>query len=601
MKISRLVIKNFKSFDSLDVVVDDLCCVIGENNTGKSALIRAIQIVMDVSLPGYFRNLMREDIYAGVDISHPSQVLIGIELTDFAGNVNEEALVATWKTGDDTARLFYRFRPRPSVRESLAANQIEAGDLTLTDYSWEIKGGGDPSLDLLDVGWDADGIGESVRFSDLQSYLVISLQALRDVESDLKNFRTSPLIRLMEASEIEQDEQDALIEILQQANTQIAESDTISDISKSLDKTFKSVAGPAFEMDSSLGLSAATFQAILRNMRVLLSDFSLFDFEPARNGLGMNNILYVAILIEYFRKRISKNVTAGQLLLIEEPEAHLHPQLQVSLLTALKEFEAQVILTSHSTQITSQAPFSKLVSLTRTAENRISAATLSENSEISEADEADLERYLDATKSNLLFARKVMLVEGPAELFLIPALVKSILGIDLERSGISVIPIHGVHFGVYTKLFRQGSLEKRCAVVADADLKPSDASDDFDVAESAPNLEALRSDFVEIFAGATTFEVELVSRQSLPMFIATCRDLGAPQITAQLEAGLGSLNDGAISVAEANTLTAEMGQTVLRTAKRFGKARFAQVASRHADQCGQLPSYIANAVNWLLE
>lgn len=601
MKISRLVIKNFKSFDSLDVVVDDLCCVIGENNTGKSALIRAIQIIMDVSLPGYFRNLMREDIYAGVDISQPSQVLIGIELTDFAGKVNEEALVATWKTGADTARLFYRFRPRSSVRESIAAEQIQAGDLALTDYSWEMKGGGDPAVDLLDIEWDHEGIGESVRFSDLQSYLVISLQALRDVETDLKNFRTSPLIRLMEASEIEQDEQDALIEILQQANTQISESNTISDISDSLEATFKSVAGPAFEMDSSLGLSAATFQAILRNMRVLLSDFSLSDFEPARNGLGMNNILYVAILIEYFRKRIGMNVTAGQLLLIEEPEAHLHPQLQVSLLSALKEFEAQVILTSHSTQITSQAPFSSLVSLTRTADNRISGTTLSQNPEVDRATEADLERYLDATKSNLLFARKVMLVEGPAELFLIPALVKAIKGIDLERSGISVIPIHGVHFDAYTKLFRQGSLEKKCAVVADADLKPSDASDEFNIEENAPNLATLRSDFVNVFAGATTFEIELVSPGSLPMFVAASRDLGATNIAQQLQNGSDTLTFGQYSDADAIELLADLGQAVLRTAKRFGKARFAQVTSRYADQCDQLPSYIDEAVNWLLE
>ena len=555
---------------------------------------------MDVSIPGYFRNLVREDINASLDISEPSQILLGIELTGFEGNVNEEALVSTWKTEADRARIFYRFRPKPSVRELLQSGDISSGDLTLEDYAWEIKGGGDPANDLTTISWD-DDIGESVRFSDLQSYLVVQLPALRDVEGELRNGRTSPLVRLIEACEIDQTEQDALIAILDTANTEIAQSKTISEVAEALDATFKDVSGPAFEMDATLGLSAATFQAILRNLRVLLSDFSLSDFEPTRNGLGMNNILYIAILIEYFKKRIAKNASAGQLLLIEEPEAHLHPQLQAALLTALKSFDAQVILTSHSTQVTSQVPFESLVSLTRKADNTIGSSTLAKNDQLGPEEIADLERYLDATKSNLLFARKVMLVEGPAELFLIPALIKSIKDIDLERSGISVVAIHGVHFDVYTKLFSTGFLEKKCAIVADADLIPSDADDTFDVATDAPDLFALENDFVKVFAGATTFEIELVSTASLPMFIETTRALGAPRITAQLEAGLAKLLDPLLPAQDKVALRLELGQTVLRSAKRFGKARFAQVAARYAHRCTALPEYIDTAVNWLLE
>jgi len=601
MKISRIVIRNFRVLKHLDVEIsDNLCCIIGENNVGKSAVLHAIQMCLDVSMPGYFRNLVREDINASVDISKPSQILLGIEFTGFEGNVNEEALVSTWKTEADRARIFYRFRPKPSVRELLQSGDVNSGDLTLEDYAWEIKGGGDPASDLTKINWD-DDIGESVRFSDLQSYLVVQLPALRDVEGELRNGRTSPLVRLMEACEIDQAEQEALIAILDTANTEIAQSKTISTVADALDATFKDVSGPAFEMDATIGLSAATFQAILRNLRVLLSDFSLSDFEPARNGLGMNNILYIAILIEYFKIRIAKNASAGQLLLIEEPEAHLHPQLQVALLTALSDFSAQVILTSHSTQVTSQASFKSLVSLTRKADNNIGSSTLAMNDQLVPEDIADLERYLDATKSNLLFARKVMLVEGPAELFLIPALVKSIKGIDLERSGVSVVAIHGVHFDVYTKLFRAGSLEKKCAIVADADLAPSDADDTFDMATNAPDLNALQGDFVRAFVGATTFEIELVSAASLPMFIETTRALGAPQITAQLEAGLVNLLDSELIHQDKIEIRIELGQAVLRSAKRFGKARFAQVAARYAHRCTALPEYIDSAVNWLLE
>ena len=104
MQVGRIVIRNFRTFAALDInVADELCCVIGENNTGKTAILRAIQICLDNMLPSSFRSLLREDIHSTVDISHPSQVLIGIEFTGFEGKVNEEALVSTWKTAADRA------------------------------------------------------------------------------------------------------------------------------------------------------------------------------------------------------------------------------------------------------------------------------------------------------------------------------------------------------------------------------------------------------------------------------------------------------------------------------------------------------------------
>lgn len=598
MKISRVVIQNFRSFQSLDIALEnDLTCVVGENNTGKTALFRAIQICMDVNLPSVFRSLIREDIHASLDISQPSQVLIGVELTGFEGIVNEEALVCTWKMEADRARIFYRFRPRPSVRERLSLGEIQPGDLTLEDYAWELRGGGDPATDLTQITWKTENIGDTVRFADLSAFLVINLPALRDVESDLRQPRVSPLIRLIEAFDVPDAEQQALITVLDDANQKIEASTTIAEIAAAIDKSFKTVSGPAFEMGATLGLSAATFQAILRNLKILLSDLALKSFEPSRNGLGMNNILYIAILIEYLKRRIAKATSAGQLILIEEPEAHLHPQLQASLLMALEETKVQVILSSHSTQITSQASFNTLISLTRRADATIAASTLSKTPTLTDDDVADLERYLDATKSNLLYARKVMLVEGPAELFLIPALAQAVLDINLERQGISVVAIYGVHFDVYAKLFRVGGLEKKCAIVADADLKPSDA-DDFDVILDAPNLNALHGDHVEVFVGATTFERELVCSGTMNMFIEACRTLKARQITAELEAARKELDDFIEPDREA-ALLEECSVKVLNTAKRFGKARFAQVASRYANECTELPAYIKNAIDWL--
>jgi putative ATP-dependent endonuclease of OLD family len=83
-----------------------------------------------------------------VDISYPNQVLIGLEITDFAGKKNEEALVGAWQSKPGLARLMYRYRLKLSIREDLEVEEIKPGNLTLADYHWEITGGGDPAEDL---------------------------------------------------------------------------------------------------------------------------------------------------------------------------------------------------------------------------------------------------------------------------------------------------------------------------------------------------------------------------------------------------------------------------------------------------------------------
>jgi putative ATP-dependent endonuclease of OLD family len=107
--------------------------------------------------------------------------------------------------------------PRASVREDLESEGISPGELSREDYHWEITGGGDPKIDPANIERDED-IGSSIRFSDLQSFLVVFLPGLRDVESDLRQFRGSPLARLIEAMEIDPAEQEKLLDALREAN-----------------------------------------------------------------------------------------------------------------------------------------------------------------------------------------------------------------------------------------------------------------------------------------------------------------------------------------------------------------------------------------------
>lgn len=603
MRISRVVIRNFRSFEHLDIrISNNTTCVIGENNTGKSNLLHAIRLCIDAGLSSSYRSLMQSDIHSTIDIAHPNQVLIGLEIVDFEKKVNEEALVGAWQSKPGLARIFYRFRPKLDVREDLEAKEKEEDSLTLEDYHWEISCGGDPALDMSEIQWN-DDVGSSIRFSDLQSFQVVFLPALRDVESDLRQYRASPLARLINAMDIDADEKEELLEKLRVANAEISENSTIDAIARAVDKSFKEVAGPAFSMDVALGVAEPSFQAIIRALRILMSNLAMTGFDPSSNGLGLNNILYVSILIEYFHKRLAQKKSAGQIILFEEPESHLHPQLQLSLFSALNALPFQSILTTHSTHITASAGLSSYVVLTQKGVPAIFSAAPAADGELEPSEILDLERYLDATKSNLLFARKVMLVEGPAELFLIPALVKKVRNIDLGREGISVIPIYGVHFDVYAKLFAADVLPKKCAIVTDGDLKPSDANpalEGEDDLPDMPDLKELEGDYVRVFACTTTFERVLTNEATLPMLAHAADDIGAPKVARRLRNGLEDLQKGDLGAEERKKLLNSLRDAVLNTAIRFGKARFAQIAARHADKATDMPPYITEAVDWLM-
>jgi putative ATP-dependent endonuclease of OLD family len=189
-----------------------------------------------------------------------------------------------------------------------------------------------------------------------------------------------------------------------------------------------------------------------------------------------------------------------------------------------------------------------------------------------------------------------MLVEGPAEQYFIPPLVRNVMKIDLDEEGIAVIPIYGTHFHSYARLFGPNGIQRKCALVADGDLKSSDASDagaddDVSIDTVAPvDLTGLANEYVKIFQSLTTLEPELTLKGNLAMFASAADELGAPRLGQALRAG----------TKDKGANMSELGQRVLRTAKRFGKARFAQVASRYASEASEVPKYISDAVMWLV-
>ena len=603
MYISRIYIKNYRNFQEIDIhLKDGVTCIIGENNTGKTNLLRALRLVLDNDFPSTHRQLMEQDVFAKADFRQPNQVIVSVEFRDFSDCINSEALICAWKVGElDVARLTYRFRPKQStINKNTSNEEIETLSLD-TDYEPRIVGGGNKDPKTLE--WHEE-YGESIRFSDLQSFKLEFLKDIRDVLQDLQRDRVSPLRKLIRIKD-KDIPKDELIETIRNANTTVASHEVFRSANENIQQAFASTVGEAFEdIHLKLGMAEPSYPAILRSLNILFQSNLVQnqDFDISRNGLGLNNLIYITMILEAFEQRINTTDIAGQLLLIEEPEAHLHPQLQRTLFDVLSKKSSQVILTSHSTHISSQAPLESLVSFTNSHSGTV-AHRMALSSKLEDKELKDLERYLDATRSTLLYARKVMLVEGPAELFLIPKMIEAVREINLDRRGISVIPIYGTHFDSYAKLFSEDGLPMKCAIIADGDQCPDMVP--VDQYEGSLYDSSLTSDvcstYVKVFSCQTTFERAVANHDSLDMLISSLSEFGAPSVVRDLEKAKQELDEnGAMSVAQHEEIMRPVRKRILNQAKGKGKARFSQVASKHTQGLKKLPEYIEKALEWLL-
>jgi len=103
-----------------------------------------------------------------------------------------------------------------------------------------------------------------------------------------------------------------------------------------------------------------------------------------------------------------------------------------------------------------------------------------------------------------------------------------------------------------------------------------------------------------VFQCQTTFERALTIPGTLPVLAIAAEECGAPRSATRLRRGYQALSNDELDENARRQLLGDLRTTVLNIAKRFGKARFAQIASKHAHLAEEIPSYIRDAVNWLI-
>jgi putative ATP-dependent endonuclease of OLD family len=351
---------------------------------------------------------------------------------------------------------------------------------------------------------DGPEIGAAVRDLVRATYL----RPLRDAEAELSPGRLSRLSQILGAHKNiegqEKNDFDAanptnipenLVGLMAFAQHHLGKHDVIGGVEKAINTQYlKEFAFAGDHLASRIRIAPdLSLQAILEKFELSLQPkVHITPDERCARGLGYNNALFMATELV-----LLSDGDELALLLIEEPEAHLHPQLQerVQLLLEKKSSHAdqgkrpvQVVMTTHSPSLAAGAD---IAHLTLVSNGQLFPLGHGQT-RLKTSDYEFLRRFIDATKANLFFARGVAIVEGPAEALLLPALAKA-CGRSFSDHGVSIVNVGGVGLYHYARILQRAddkaSLPIPVACLTDRDVVP-DAAADYVVKATAKRFDA---------------------------------------------------------------------------------------------------------------
>lgn len=471
MYLSEIKLWNFRKYGIKDGVAFDKAApaldvhfhngvnvLIGENDSGKTTIIDAIRYVLHTK-SGEPIYIDEKDFYKSKETNSQRTRQLKIECFFDGINDDDAALFLEWlgvkNTGDGKKNFI--------LKVCLSAKRMDDGRIIPHFYA------------------GMGGEGNSMSY-EARNYLnVVYLKPLRDALQDMTHGYKSRLAQILQAHSVFSDsnkDSDGKHQLETDYNNLKAKVDGYFNkdgkqdggkITKALNTTLtEKFLLQSDNKNAVIQLTGSELSDILRQLDLVMED--------NKSGLGSLNLLCMAAELLLF----SEKMRGLKLTLVEELEAHLHPQLQLRLIDYLesKGEYGQFILTTHSITLGSTIPLKKLLIL-----KDEEVFPMDEDATCcTEFDYRFLQRFLDATKANLFFAKGLILVEGDAENLLIPTIAK-IIGKDLHEYGVSIVNVGSTAYKRYVNIFRRKDkkhFNMPISIITDLDVRSIEYYEDPD-------------------------------------------------------------------------------------------------------------------------
>lgn len=629
MHITELRIRHFRNFVKERFRFrEGVNTLMGENGSGKTNALHALRLLLDESLERNAIYLRETDFCRELNQWRGQWIVIAADFAELDPSEGCQLLrhSAAHMDGSQTGTCTFFFRPKSEVRKKLFELSSEGentetylASLTVDDYEPVLTGrakgdfldddvyrawAGDAATGAFPNPEDDDQEVLGVKISPIyQEVACTFVKALRDVVSELRGYRGNPLLTLLRGMEssIEIADAERIAEKVKELNKDISTLQEIQSLATNIEGALKKTVGHTY--GSSVSIESAlpdSMERLLQRLNLLVGDGdgSGHVGELQEQSLGSANLIYLSLkLLEYELKLSSDRV--AHFFLIEEPEAHIHTHIQKTLFTNLPAKSTQVIVSTHSTHISSA---SKIASVNVLAKKGNRAEVYQPANGLPEEAIRRLERYLDAVRSTVLFAKGVVLVEGDAEQIMIPAMLRAIFGLSQDELGFSVISVDTAFFEHLAVLFGEERVKRPCAIVTDLDQAlvdlPAAAEGDTDEqkhARAAETVGRARKESLDIFVEDNawvkafyadhTFEADFVQSGN---GLEVVRMLDSIYTSAQAKADSAALLQSDDRRAS--------GREILRLAKKVGKGWFALALADRLDVQTYFPDYILRAI-----
>ena len=504
MYISKIEISNYRNFKNNTIDFSPgMNVIIGHNNAGKTNLINALRFIFNRKSK---RERMSVDDFnlEYENFSTPPEIAITVTISEHEDSVDDKNVVYDWLVKQDTpyeAKLSFNFYlPKGNDYDSYQKdikNCINSDGSYNSDRCWKliskyylakyvsrIYGGNPEKKEKADSEWidkidfqflnairDAESqmfYGSNTLLNDILNYYLDYDLTKGDKKADLSD---DVLKEIKKREELFYKDGTKLLGSL----TDRIKKD---EILKYAEETGAKKGGkPDFDHE----ISEEDLLFALR----LVVERNGYKIPISNNGLGYNNLLFMALILSKIQMECSsymgENAKVFPILAIEEPEAHLHPSMQYNFLKFLQNNlkknrqVRQTFITTHSTHITSAIDLDNIICLYEDISGKINVGYPGKAFGNDFHSKAYVQRFLDATKSNMLFADRIIFVEGLAEQLLLPCLSAYL---DKEEEILSkhvaIVSVDSRTFKHFVKVFQyskenKSSINKKIACIIDAD------------------------------------------------------------------------------------------------------------------------------------